>query len=118
MDKTAITILRWGLAFVFFYAAVASLLNPENWAGYLPLFLRNLLPPNILLTGFSIYQIILAALLFSGRKLRWASILAVITLAGIVIFNLGQLDTAFVDIGLAMSALALVELTRAQKQAP
>jgi len=34
---------------------------------------------------------------------------------GIVIFNLGQLDMTFMDIGLAMAALALVELVRHNK---
>ncbi len=113
---SAITILRWGLAFVFFYAAVASLLNPQDWVGYLPPLLRNIFPSGILLTGFSIYEIILAVLLFSGKKLYWASILSVITLVGITILNLNQLDVTFRDVGLAMAALALVELVRAQKQ--
>ncbi len=112
----AITILRWGLAFVFFYAAIASLLNPSEWIGYLPGFLTVFLPPRLVLTVFSIYEIILAALLFMGKKLVWISLLSVITLAAIVVFNLGLLEVTFRDVGLAMAALALYELARAENR--
>lgn len=109
------TILRWGLAFTFFYAAVASLLNPADWIGYMPMFLKSLLPARILLAGFSFYEILVAALLFSGRKVAYASIISAVTLGGITILNLGALDVTFRDIGLVFAALALYELAKEQK---
>ncbi len=112
--RGAITILRWGLAFVFFYAAVASLLRPQDWTGLLPRFIGDVLPLRLVLTVFSIYEIALAVLLFIGRKLRLASILSLVTLAAVVIFNLGALDSVFKDVGLAMASLALFELVRKQ----
>lgn len=112
---SAITILRWGLAFVFFYAAIASLVNPDNWIGYFPSFLLGILPDKLLLTAFSLYEIVLAALLFVGRKLAWASLFAAITLAGITVFNLGVLDVVFRDVGLTLAALALYELVRGER---
>jgi len=114
--NSAGTILRWGLAFIFFYAAVASLLRPESWLTYFPQFLKNILPSHILLVGFSFYELILAALLFWGRKLAQASILAAITLGVIIVFNLDSLDAVFLDAGLLMAALALFEIIRNGKK--
>ena len=110
--NAAATILRWGLAFVFFYAAVASLRSPEVWVGFLPGFLVRTGFATLLLVGFSIYELILAVWLFTGRKLLWSSILAAITLAAITVANFSIIDVTFRDIGLAMAALALFELAR------
>lgn len=112
---SAITILRWGLAFIFFYAAISSLLNPENWVGYFPDFLINLLPDKFVFIAFSFYEIVLAAMLFFGKKIAWASLFAAITLVGITIFNLNTLDVVFRDIGLIFMALALHELIREER---
>lgn len=117
MNKnSAGTILRWGLAFVFFYAAIAALLRPEIWLGYFPQFLVNMLPPHLLLVGFSFYELILAGLLFAGRKLVWGSLLAAVTLGAIVVFNFMSLDIVFRDVGLFMAALALFEIVRSGKK--
>ena len=115
MKNSAITFLRWGLAFVFFYAAIAGLVNPDNWIGYMPGFLVSIFPARLLLTAFSFYEIVLAALLFIGWKIRYASLLATITLAAITILNLGVFEVIFRDVGLAFSALALWELVRKEK---
>jgi hypothetical protein len=111
-SNSAAIILRWGLAFVFFYAAVASLRHPEVWVGYLPVFLTNVFSANLLLVGFSAVEIILAVWLFWGKKLAWSSMIAALMLAAITIVNLNILDITFRDIGLAMAALALFELSR------
>lgn len=110
----AVTILRWGLAFVFFYAAVAGLLRPQDWLGYLPEFVGRIVPINIALTVFSIYQLVLAALLFTGRKLRVVALVSLATFGVIVVFNIGTLDDVFRDVGLAMASLALFELVKKQ----
>ena len=116
MNKhSAIIILRWGLAFVFFYAAIASLLNPNNWTGYMPEFVNAILPQRLLLVIFSFYEIVLAALLFVGRKLQWVSLVSVITLATITVSNVAVFEVTFRDVGLAMASLALWELVRKEK---
>lgn len=114
---SAITVLRWGLAFTFFYAAIASLLNPENWMGYLPAFVAYIIPPRIALTMFSFYEIALATLLFAGRKIKWAALFSAVTLAIITLFNLkgGVFDITFRDVGLVFMALALWELVKKEK---
>lgn len=109
---SAITILRWGLAFTFFYAAIAGLLNPENWIGYLPPFASVLLPPRITLALFSVYEMILAVFLFAGRRLRWAALFSAITLTAITLFNLEIFEVTFRDVGLTFAALALCEMAK------
>jgi len=108
----AATILRWGLAFVFFYAAIATLLYPESWVNYLPPLLTRVFPSRWLLSGFAIYGLVLAGWLFWGKKVAWAAAFAAITLLAITLVNLNALDITFCDIGLAMAALALFDLSR------
>jgi uncharacterized membrane protein YphA (DoxX/SURF4 family) len=110
--NSAATILRWGLAFVFFYAAVEALLHPDVWVGYMPLFLTNNFSPKLLLSGFSVFELVLAIWLFWGRKLMWSSMIAAITLAVITLLNTDIFLITFRDVGLAMAALALFELAR------
>lgn len=112
----AITILKWALAFVFFYAAVSGLRHPYDWIGYFPAFLQNQFPPRTLLSVFGVYEFLLAGWLFWGRKLIWSSMLAFLTLAGIVVSTLNQLELTFRDVGLALAALALFELARERKK--
>lgn len=108
--KLASLFLRIGLAFVFLYAAIESLLNPGVWAGFLPVFLTSMIPAGPLLTGFSVYEILLAGWLLWGARVRYAAILAAITLAGITFVNLAAIDTVFRDVGLIFAALALAAL--------
>jgi len=107
-----ITILRWGLAFVFFYAAVASLASPDMWVVYVPNFISVFFSARLFLAIFSLYELVLAGFLFWGRRLYWSSLFATITLGLIIIFNLGMQGFIFLDVGLALSALALFATTR------
>ncbi|HVM76908.1 MAG TPA: hypothetical protein VMU07_02020 [Candidatus Paceibacterota bacterium] len=106
------TILRWGLAFVFFYAAIAALLDPGEWGAFLPPSLSAVAPLSFFLTVFSVYELILAVWLFWGKHLWWSSLLATITLAGVAVANYQAMDIAFRDIGLAFAALALFQAAR------
>ncbi|MDP2598780.1 MAG: hypothetical protein Q8P49_03045 [Candidatus Liptonbacteria bacterium] len=114
--RAAKIILRWGLAFVFFYAAIASFINGSDWIGYFPKFMRVIVPDHLLLTGFSVFEIILAVWLFLGKKLLWASAISAAMLAGILIFNFDQMLVLFRDVGLVFAALALLELSRPRNQ--
>lgn len=110
------TILRWGLAFVFFYAALASLASPDRWAVYVPSFLGAVFSPRLVLSIFSLYELILAALLFWGRKLRTVSLISAITLGVLVVIDFETMQFVFLNVGLAMAALALFEMTGQNKQ--
>ena len=108
-------LLRIGLAFAFFYAALASFFDPNSWIGFYPDFLRNLFAETFLLTAFSIFEIVLAIWLLSGRFLFWASLVSAGALTGIVIFNLPQMDIIFRDISLVFASLGLAKLAKEQK---
>ncbi|MEK7212123.1 MAG: hypothetical protein AAB686_00405 [Patescibacteria group bacterium] len=109
-------LLRVGLAFVFIYAAVASLTAPENWIGYIPIFVKNILGTYqfLFLKLFSVGEIILALWLLWGRYVKYAAIISFLLLAGMILFNLAVLDVVFRDVGLALTALALFVLSRSE----
>src|SRR5205823_3719397 len=92
-----IILLRLSIASVFLYAAVASFLDPLGWIDYLPQFLRTVFPAQELLTGFSIFQALLAIWILSGWKTFFSASLAALTLLGIIGANFKQLDTLFRD---------------------
>lgn len=111
-QKTALILLRLGLAFGFFYAAIFSFLNPDDWIGFFPIFIRNILPAHYLLTTFSFYELVLGFWLLSGKLSVLSASLAAVSILGIVVFNFGALDIVFRDVGLFFAALALIFLSR------
>ena len=103
-------LLRVGLATVFFYAAISSLVSPRDWVGYVPDFIQLILPAEVVLIGLSVVELILAAWLLSGVYVRYAALVAAALLAGVTISNLSLLPISFRDIGLFFAALALALL--------
>src|SRR3989344_2236731 len=99
--------LRLGISAVFLYAAIASFLTPSNWIGFLPGWLKNIIPATFLLFAFSVYEIILSLWLLSGKKIFYAGILASITLFLIIVTNISELDILFRDIAILFSSIAL-----------
>jgi len=108
--------LRIGLAVVFLFAAISSFLSPSDWIGYLPKFARDIVPANVLLPIFSVVEIVLAAWLLSGVYVRFAALVCVAMLAGIVLANFSLLPISFRDIGLLFAALALAVSKGAVKE--
>ena len=108
--KLASFFLRISLAVVFLYAGIGSLLNPLSWLGFIPVWLRNIIPPNIFLPIHAVLDIIIGLWLITGRKQFYASLIASLTLFSIVIFNIGVLDVIFRDIAILFSAVALMIL--------
>ena len=108
-------LLRIGIAITFLYAAVGSFLNPSSWIGFFPEWMRNLVPDNVILSFFSVYEIILGVWLISGKKLFYSALLASLTLLGIIIFNLSAFDIIFRDVAILFSAVALVFIGRGKK---
>lgn len=105
-SKTAL-LLRLGLATVFTYAAVSSFVAPNEWVGYFPQFLQDMVSVDILLPVFSVYEIALAIWLLSGLYARYAALLSAATLAGIVVSNFSLFAITFRDIALIFASLAL-----------
>lgn len=100
-------ILSFGLAFVFLYAGIASLLNPLLWVSYLPQFMGNFIALDVALRFIAVYEIILGLLLVSGKFRKVAAVLSALTLAGIIVSSLNQFVITFRDVGLLMMAVAL-----------
>ena len=114
--RLASLILRLGLAFVFLYPAIAAFIDPSSWVGFLPVWLRRILPEKTLLSLFSLYEIILAFWFLSGKKVFYAALIAVLTLFGIIVTNSGAIDIIFRDIAILTAALALAVLSRAREE--
>ena len=107
----ALFFLRMGIAYVFLYAAIAAFLNPLAWVGFFPVWLTTIFPGMVLLTLWSVYEIILALWLLSGWKPFFSGFTASVTLLLIIIPNLGALDIIFRDIAILCTALALMLLS-------
>lgn len=100
-------ILRTALAFVFLYAAISSFVSPNDWIGYMPKFMRGIVPDGLLLGGFSVFEIVLSVWLLLGLYAKYAALLAAAMLGGIVVLNPALLPITFRDVGLFIAALAL-----------
>ena len=107
-------LLRVGLASVFLYAALASFMDPETWATFLPKMLRDTFPDQILmfLFAFSIYELLLVAVLLLDTFVYWAAILSALTMIGIVVTNAAGMDVVFRDVAIMFMALALAVLKK------
>lgn len=105
-------LLRIGLAFAFFYAAIQSIRLPEAWAYWIPKFVLALIPvsPTLLIDIVAVGQIGLGLWLISGRRQRLAGGIAAAFLFGITVFNLRLFDVVFRDVSLALAAVALAVL--------
>ncbi|HVW23499.1 MAG TPA: MauE/DoxX family redox-associated membrane protein [Candidatus Saccharimonadales bacterium] len=108
--KTTAWLLQIGLAFVFIYAGVGSLTQPNVWLGYLPHFLVTQTQAHDILKLFAVYELLLAIWLLSGRWRRYAAVLSALTFLGIILAQPGDLLITFRDVGLLFTAAALFTL--------
>lgn len=106
-QKAVFFLLRISIASVFLYAAIAATLQPFNWIGYIPQIVRNIFPAQMLLLGFSFYQLLLSVWILSGWKSVIAASLAAVTLLGIIGANFAQVDILFRDFAIFFAAIAL-----------
>lgn len=103
-------LLKSGIAFVLFYAAAGSFLDPLSWVGFFPQWMRDLVDQDLLLMFFSVYEIALGVWILWGRWARYSALLAAATFAGIIVANLGAFDLVFRDVTMVFAALALAAL--------
>jgi len=114
--STASLFLRVGIGFSFLYAGIAVFLDPNSWIGFVPGFIENLVSKELFLYAHGLFDFLLALWLISGKKTFYASILASLTMSGIVIFNLSSLDILFRDISILFAAIALALLSLKDKE--
>ena len=105
--KAVLILLQLSISSVFLYAAIASILEPYNWIGYLPQALKNIFPAQPLLLVFSFYELALSLWVLSGKKTFYAAILAAASLMGIIVSNISQIDILFRDFAIFFAAAAL-----------
>ncbi len=105
-------LLRSGLAIAFFYAGISSFLNPTNWIGFVPNFIGAIIPKEVFLIIFSVYELLLGIGLLFDYKTFALSILSSVTLFLILFGNIMNLEILFRDIAILFMALALVALSK------
>jgi uncharacterized membrane protein YphA (DoxX/SURF4 family) len=105
-------LLRVGLAFVFAYAAVTSIVDPAAAATYFPRQLPADLVVDVLLPAFAAYELALALALLSGRHTYAAAVIAALTLGGIMVVNADAFGVLFRNVAIACAALALAADSR------
>jgi uncharacterized membrane protein YphA (DoxX/SURF4 family) len=108
--KQASLILRLGIAAVFAYAAIAAIVAPDDWVGYIPHYVREQFRADVLLMVFSVFELLLALWLVSGKFARWAGIITALMMGAIIVSDLGLFVITFRDIAIAAAGLALAVL--------
>jgi len=109
MDRgqLASPVLRVGVAFAFIYAAIDGFVDPDSWVGWFPKSARDIVPAETLLRLWGILQIILSLWIVSGKKIFWPSLVASLSLAGLILTNLGAMDIIFRDVTILAATIAL-----------
>ncbi len=100
-------LLRIGAALSFLYPPIDAFLNPFSWVGYIPQFMRGIVPDMVLLHGFGVLEIVIAVWILSGRRIFWPSVAATAILFFIVATNLNDFEVLFRDVSIAAMTLAL-----------
>jgi len=112
MQRRRILLLKISVAFSLLYPAISSIVNPSSWIGFAPNWIEYILPKGLFLVLFSIFEIVLAFVILFYKHTFYPSLLAMATLFGIVIFNIGAMDIVFRDISIGLAAVALAIMSR------
>lgn len=104
-------LLRAGLACVYLYAGVSSILSPYDWVAFVPPTLNAIIPQMQLLLFLSVAQILLGVWLLTGLKTFYASLISGLFILGVIIFNLNALDITFRDFTILFTSIALIVAT-------
>lgn len=101
-------LLRVGVAFAFLYPPISAFFDPFAWIGYFPPFILDLpVEPKLILNAFGVFEIAIALWILFGKNIVIPCALAALSLLGIVLFNIPQMDVLFRDLSIAAMALAL-----------
>lgn len=113
--KYVSALLRAAIAFAFLYPALDSLFRgPGPWYGFFPAEIVAVVPVPIemLVVGFAVFEILVAAAVLFTRSPVWPATVAGIVLLLITFFNLHSFEIVFRDVSLALAAFALALLHR------
>ena len=104
-------IARVGISAVFLWFGIDKFVHTINWIGWVPEWMQALIPMSM--TNFmylqGIIEAVIGLLLLIGYKVRFAGLLAVLTLAGVEIamVGTGQTEMMLRDAGLLAASLSL-----------
>ncbi len=115
-EKLASLVLRAGVAFAFLYPPINALSDPYAWIGYFPPFTEGYVPDEILLHGFGIVEVVIAAWILSGWRIFWPSVAATAMLLGIVVFNPSNFQVLFRDVTIAAIPFSLAVISYADER--
>src|SRR5260221_12457966 len=104
-------ILRLGLAFVFFFAAATSLLDPQSYYKFIPSIVTQVVPGTVFLMAYGIFEIALGLWLLSGKGSFYSGMLAALLLFTLTFFNLQEINIFFKMVALFFAPLPLVALS-------
>lgn len=107
-QKSAIWALRLGLAAVYLYSGPDLILHPGDWIGYLPGWLKEILPapPELYLRAQGIVEILFALSFLTGFGIKWSALFSAAEMLGIILFY-GIDGVSFRDLGLFGAAICL-----------
>lgn len=105
-DDLGAWLLQAGLAFVFAYASLSTLVDPRRFEIYVPSWMTMPGMGNVL-RCFACFELLLAAALLSRRFARPAALAAALTLLAITVANPGAFGILFRNVAIACAALAL-----------
>ncbi len=106
-EKTAWLILRIGVAFAFLYAGIGGFVDPQSWLGWFPKFMRDLVPEVLLLQIWGVYEIVTGLWILSGKNIFIPSLVASLSLTGLIVFNFPLMDIIFRDVTILAVTIAL-----------
>jgi hypothetical protein len=115
MTVLAKYLIRFGLAFVFGYAAFEMYFRPENFIRYVPTFISNHEHIELFLKGFGIKEILLSVWLLTGWKGHYAALVSLFLIVGITGSNLEYFPVLFRNVAIGFAALALFLLESARQ---
>ena len=104
-------VARIGIAAVFLWFGIDKFVHTINWIGWVPEWMQALIPMSM--TNFmyvqGIIEAVIGLLLLIGYNVRFAGLLAVLTLAGVEIamVGTGQAEMMLRDAGLLAASLSL-----------
>lgn len=99
--------LRLGLSFAFIYPAVSAFIEPNDWIGFIPVFIRNFVSADIFLPIYSIVELTIGVGIIFARNPFYYSVAGAVLLSAVVILNIGSFDLVFRDISIIGMATAL-----------
>lgn len=109
--KYSTVLVRLGIAAVFLWFGIDKFIHPINWIGWVPDWMKALIPVSMLTFMYfhGAVETLVGVLLVVGYKVRFAALVASITIVGVLLamIGTGQAEMMLRDAGLLAASLSL-----------